>query len=67
MIFNGVEEAGLGYDSFSNAFRVNVLKTTTEKYYEYFIKRDIKIDMLWIDADHTLRCKKDFDLYSQHE
>jgi hypothetical protein len=46
---------------------VNVLKTTTEKaYYEYFIKRDMKIDMLWIDADHTYEgIKKDFDLYSK--
>jgi len=67
--FNGV--AGVpdwDMDSFfPTAFRVNVLKTTTEKaYYEYFIKRDIKIDMLWIDADHTYEgIKKDFDLYSQ--
>ena len=67
--FNGV--AGVpdwDMDSFfPTAFRVNVLKTTTEKaYYEYFIKRDIKIDMLWIDADHTFEgVKKDFDLYSQ--
>jgi len=67
--FNGI--AGIpdwDLDSFfPSAFRVNVLKTTTEKaYYEYFIKRDIKIDMLWIDADHTYEgIKKDFDLYSQ--
>jgi len=67
--FNGI--AGIpdwDLDSFfPTAFRVNVLKTTTEKaYYEYFIKRDMKIDMLWIDADHTYEgIKKDFDLYSQ--
>jgi len=67
--FNGI--AGIpdwDLDSFfPTAFRVNVLKTTTEKaYYEYFIKRDIKIDMLWIDADHSFEgVKKDFDLYSQ--
>jgi len=67
--FNGV--AGVpdwDMDSFfPTAFRVNVLKTTTEKaYYEYFIKRDIKIDMLWIDADHSYEgIKQDFDLYSQ--
>jgi hypothetical protein len=67
--FNGV--AGVpdwDLDSFfPSAFRVQVLKTTTEKaYYEYFIKRDIKIDMLWIDADHSFEgVKKDFDLYSQ--
>ena len=40
--------------------------TTEEAYYEYFVKRDIKIDMLWIDADHTLKgVKKDFELYSE--
>jgi hypothetical protein len=67
--FNGV--AGVpdwDLDSFfPSAFRVQVLKTTTEKaYYEYFIKRDIKIDMLWIDADHSFEgVKKDFDLYSE--
>ena len=67
--FNGV--AGVpdwDEDSFfPTAFQVGVLKTTTEKaYYEYFIKRDMKIDMLWIDADHTYEgVKKDFDLYSQ--
>ena len=43
------------------------LHTTTEKaYYEYFVKRDMKIDMLWIDADHTYEgIQKDFKLYSQ--
>ena len=67
--FNGI--AGVpdwDMDSFfPTTFRVQVLKTTTEKaYYEYFIKRDIKIDMLWIDADHTFEgVKKDFDLYSE--
>ena len=42
------------------------LHTTTEDaYYEFFIKRDMKIDLLWIDADHTFEgVKKDFDLYS---
>ena len=67
--FNGV--AGVpdwDEDSFfPTAFQVAILKTTTEKaYYEYFIKRDIKIDMLWIDADHSYEgIKQDFDLYSQ--
>ena len=67
--FNGVNgEPDWDENSFfPSAFRINVLKTTTEKaYYEYFIKRDIKIDMLWIDADHTFEgVKKDFDLYSE--
>ena len=55
-------------DSFyRNNFQSEWLHTTTEKaYYEYFIKRDMKIDVLWIDADHSLEgVKKDFDLYSQ--
>ena len=42
------------------------LHTTTEDaYYEFFVKRDMKIDLLWIDADHTFEgVKKDFDLYT---
>jgi len=55
-------------DSFYRTnFNSEWLHTTTAKaYYEYFIKRDMKIDMLWIDADHSLEgVKKDFDLYSQ--
>ena len=55
-------------DSFyRNKFQSEWLHSTTEEaYYEYFIKRDMKIDMLWIDADHTYEgIKKDFDLYSQ--
>ena len=55
-------------DSFyRNNFQSEWLHTTTEKaYYEYFIKRDMKIDVLWIDADHSLEgVKKDFDLYSE--
>ena len=55
-------------DSFyRNNFQSEWLHTTTEDaYYEYFIKRDMKIDMLWIDADHTYEgIQKDFKLYSQ--
>ena len=55
-------------DSFyRNNFLSEWLHSTTEEaYYEYFIKRDMKIDMLWIDADHTLNgVQKDFELYSE--
>jgi len=52
---------------FRTNFNSEWLHTTTEDaYYEYFVKRDMKIDMLWIDADHSLEgVKKDFDLYSE--
>jgi len=67
--FNGVNgEPDWNEDSFfPKHFDIDILKTTTEKaYYEYFVKRDIKIDMLWIDADHSFEgVKKDFDLYSE--
>ena len=55
-------------DSFLRSnFRIEFLKNTTEEaYYEYFVKRDIKIDFLYIDADHTFEgVKLDFDLYSK--
>ncbi|MBT4208584.1 hypothetical protein HOE22_09610 [Candidatus Woesearchaeota archaeon] len=43
-----------------------IKKTTETAYYNYFIKRDIKIDYLHIDADHTFDgVKKDFELYSK--
>jgi len=47
-------------------FKVKFLNMTTEDaFYNFFVKRDIKIDYLHIDADHTYEgCKLDFDLYS---
>ena len=39
--------------------------TTKDAFYNFFVKRDIKIDYLHIDADHTYDgVKKDFELYS---
>jgi len=55
-------------DSFyRKTFQTDWLHSTTEEaYYEYFVKREMKIDILWIDADHSYEgIKKDFDLYSQ--
>ena len=55
-------------DSFLRSnFHMEFLKQTTEKaYYDFFVKREIKIDFLHIDADHTFEgVKKDFDLYSK--
>jgi hypothetical protein len=54
-------------DSFLRTqFNPKFLNTTTEDaFYNFFVKRDIKIDYLHIDADHTYEgCKLDFDLYS---
>jgi hypothetical protein len=47
-------------------FNPKFLNTTTEDaFYNFFVKRDVKIDYLHIDAGHTYEdCKEDFDLYS---
>ena len=54
-------------DSFlREKFNPKFINTTTEDaFYNFFVKRDVKIDYLHIDADHTYDgCKLDFDLYS---
>ena len=52
---------------FRTTFHPKFIKETTEEaYYNYFVKQDIKIDLLHIDANHTLDgVKLDFDLYSK--
>jgi hypothetical protein len=51
---------------FRSAFHPRFIKETSEKaYYDFFVKQDIKIDVLFIDGDHSYNgVKLDFDLYS---
>jgi len=43
-----------------------ILETTENAFYNYFVKEDIKIDYLHIDAGHSYEnVKQDFELYSQ--
>ena len=43
-----------------------ILDTTENAYYNFFVKEDIKIDYLHIDAGHTYEdVKNDFELYSK--
>jgi hypothetical protein len=52
---------------FRSAFHPRFIKQTSEKaYYDFFVKQDIKIDVLFIDGDHSYEgVKLDFDLYSK--
>lgn len=51
---------------FRTHFYPRFIKDTSENaFYNFFIPQDIKIDVLFIDGDHTYDgVKKDFDLYS---
>lgn len=63
-----------GYTDWQNDdsfFRTNfpcrfIIDTTENAFYNYFVKEDIKIDYLHIDAGHSYEdVKNDFELYSQ--
>ena len=43
-----------------------IKSTSVDAYYDFFVRQDIKIDVLWIDGDHTYEgVKTDFELYSK--
>jgi len=52
---------------FRDQFHPRFIKDTTENaYYNFFVKQDIKIDFLHIDAGHSYEdVKRDFELYSK--
>jgi hypothetical protein len=52
---------------FRDHFHPRFIKDTTENaYYNFFVKQDIKIDFLHIDAGHSYEdVKRDFELYSK--
>lgn len=65
--FNGEVDWEKEDSVFRKHFHPKFIKETTENaYYNFFVKQDIKIDYLHIDANHTFDgMKSDFELYSQ--
>jgi hypothetical protein len=51
---------------YNKQFQPRLIKSTSEDaYYNFFVLQDIKIDVLFIDGDHSYEgVKLDFDLYS---
>jgi hypothetical protein len=43
-----------------------IKSTSVDAYYDFFVRQDIKIDVLFIDGDHSYEgVKTDFELYSK--
>jgi len=51
---------------YRHTFHPRLIKSTSEEaYYNFFVLQDIKIDLLFIDGNHSYEgVKKDFELYS---